>query len=67
MLPNECYLTEADVVNAGLGLSRWDIRRAVQTGALDRVILPGRKHGKYRRADVMRTFKIDDTKGGANV
>lgn len=58
MLPKEGYLTEADVVNAGLGLSRWDVRRAVQAGALTRVRLPGRTHGKYKRSDVIRAFRL---------
>jgi hypothetical protein len=42
----------------GLGITRYMVRRAVEEKRLKKVVLPGQKYGRLRRADVLRVFRV---------
>ena len=42
-----------DVVMGGLGITDYGLRKAVKSGRLKRVRLPGMAYGKFRREEVM--------------
>ena len=60
-LPNRVYLKWSDILNSDCGITKNDLRAAIEAGALERVVFPGKTRAKYRRADVMRVFGL---KGG---
>ena len=57
-LPQTVFLSEIDIVGAGVGITRYSLRKAVRNGALKKVVFPGRKYGKFRRRDVVTLFQI---------
>jgi hypothetical protein len=61
-MTNSLLISRGEVLNGGLGISRYDLRKAEETGELQKVILPGRSYGKYRRSDIVRVFGLREEK-----
>ena len=59
-LPKKGLLTQGEVVNADVGVTKKDLLRAVRTGAIARVVFSGRQRGKYKREDIVRVFQIGE-------
>jgi hypothetical protein len=49
------FMTRGDVCREW-GVTRGDLEKAVAAGVLHRVVLPGRKYGKFLRVEVERVF-----------
>lgn len=62
-LPEKVFLRRSEILAAEIGISRYDLRRAVKAGDLARVVFPGHTYGKYRRADVVRVFRVKEDRG----
>jgi len=63
-LPEKVWLKRGEIINAGLGITKRDLRKVIDEGALEGRAFPGCKYRKYRREDVMRVFGIKQPAGG---
>ena len=54
------YVKPADVFGSRLGITRKMFYKAVNSGALTGVVLPGCVHHVYRRDEVLRVFGIEE-------
>ena len=54
-LPKTTFVRSKDICEC-MGLTRDDLSKAVAAKVLHRFPLPGRKRGKYLRAEVLRVF-----------
>lgn len=60
-MPQTYYVTQKEILSAGIGITRHDLRKATNSGCLKRVTLPGGKYGKYVRDEVMKVFAIKES------
>ena len=52
------FVRPADVVGANIGVNRKMFYKAVKSGALRGVVLPGSTYKVYRRDEVLRVFGV---------
>ena len=57
-LPDRVLLRRSEILLAGLGITKRDLKKALATGRLVKVVLPGCVYGKYRRDDVVQAFDL---------
>lgn len=59
-LKESIYVKPADVVGSRIGVTRKMFYKAVESGALKGVVMPGCVHHVYRRDEVLRVFGLVD-------
>ena len=58
-LPKQVYVSRAEILTSSLGITKGDMRKAIESGVLKRRVFPGKKYGKYLRDDVVRVFNLE--------